>query len=300
MHTRPPVPRRRRTLRALALVGLVTTATLGLLPPSPAAAVPSRCTTVDGAVSSTTTCPKTEVTLRTGLTGLVRRDVHYQTPLGTAPAGGWPAVVIWSPSIYSAELAWTGNSLLPAGAYHDTLQIKALLDNGFAVITPESHLEGFTFWDTNNPLTPIWSLAPDRSFTDTILSQIRRGRFGPIDSDRLFSTGMSSGGYMTSRMAVSYPGVFKALAVQSGSYATCLGPICNVPSRFTTAHAPTLFLHGTADLIVPAATMYPYRDRLAAAGVPTRTVLRSGAGHEFLPESPAEVVNWFRTYDPGP
>jgi len=299
VHTKPLVPRHRRPLRAIAVAGLVATATLGLLPVSPAAAAPSRCTTTDGPVSSTTTCPKTETTLWTGMTGLVQRDVHYQTPLGAAPAGGWPAVIMWSPSIYSAELAWSANSLLPAGAYSSTLQIKALLDSGFAVITPESHLEGFTFWDTNNPLTPIWRLAPDRYFTDTILSQIRRGRFGPINSNRLFSTGMSSGGYMTSRMAVSYPGVFKALAVQSGSYATCLGPICNVPSRFTTAHAPTLFLHGTADLIVPAATMHPYRDRLNAAGVPTRTVLRSGAGHEYLPQSPTEVVNWFRAYDPG-
>ena len=290
---------RRLPRLALASVLILAVTAAGVLTGRPSEAAPSsRCSTFQGLFSTTTSCPNIETTLWTGALGLTPRDVHYQTPLGTPPAGGWPAVVVWSPSFWGAEVSWTANSLFPAGAWYDTLQYKALLDNGYAVITPESHLEGFTFWDTNNPLTP-WATAPDRYFTDSILRELGRGRFGPINTNRLFTTGMSSGGYMTSRMAIAYPGVFKAVAVQSGSYADCLGPFCSVPATLPSTHAPTLFLHGTADAVVPLNTMTPYRDRLQAQGIATRTVLKTGAGHEFLPQSPTEVLNWFRLYDPG-
>jgi poly(3-hydroxyoctanoate) depolymerase len=292
-------PRATRRLGAVLLVAALGAGALGALPAGAAETPTSRCTTRKALIGTTTSCPHHETTLFTGATGLVPRDVHHMTPLGTPPPGGWPAVIMWSPSFWGAEVAWSANTILPAGAYYDTMQIKALLDNGFVVITPESHLEGFTFWDTNNPLTPNWDTAPDKYFTDDILAAVRRGRFGAVDPGRLFTTGMSSGGYMTSRMAIGYPGVFRAVAIQSGSYATCLGPLCSVPATMPTTHAPTLFLHGTADLIVPLSTMVPYRDRLDAAGVPTRTVTKAGAGHEFLPGSPVELVAWFAAHDPG-
>ena len=40
---------------------------------------------------------------------------------------------------------------------------------------------------------------------------------GPLDPSRLLAIGVSSGGYMTSRMAVSYPGKFRALAIAAGA-----------------------------------------------------------------------------------
>lgn len=145
-----------------------------------------------------------------------------------------------------------------------------------------------------------YDVAPDRYFVDDILEELGDGTFGPIDTRRLFATGMSSGGYMTSRMAVSHAGRFRALAIQSASYATCLGPVCGVPGDLPEDHPPTLFLHGVIDPIVPIWTMYPYRDRLAAQGTPTRTVKSTFATHEFLPAAPGEVLAWFRAWDPGP
>ena len=74
--------------------------------------------------------------------------------------------------------------------------------------------------------------------------------FGPINTTRLYAMGISSGGFMTSRMAVSYPGKFRALADHSGSYATC-SDTCTVPTPLPSNHPPTLFLHGDTDAIVP-------------------------------------------------
>jgi dienelactone hydrolase len=291
-----------RRWRILALAVLTAVASLGVVPAGPAgaadaaaaAAATSRCSG-----SFTLTCARHTKVLLTGALALTPRDVHWQVPVGAPPAGGWPAVVMYSPSLYSADLAWSASRLLPAGAYYETATIKNLLDHGYAVLTPESHLAGFTFWDTNVPLLN-YDVAPDRYFVDDIVAGIGNGTFGPLNRNRLFATGMSSGGYMTSRMAVSHRGTFKALAVQSGSYANCLGPICSVPGDLPDDHPPTLFLHGIIDPIVPIATMYPYRNGLDAQGTPTRTVTSLFATHEFLPAAPAEILAWFQRWDPGP
>jgi dienelactone hydrolase len=278
---------------ALAGAAIMPAGPAGAAPDAAAPAAVSRC---HGSFSLT--CERNTTTVLTGVTGIVPRQVHWQVPTGTAPAGGWPAVVMYSPSLYSAQLAWSASRLLPAGAYYETATIKALLDAGYAVLTPESHLAGFTFWDTTVPGLD-YDIAPDRYFVDDILDQIGAGTFGSLDSGRLFATGMSSGGYMTSRMAVSHAGTFQALAIQSASYATCLGPICPVPSDLPDDHPPTLFLHGLIDPVVPIWTMYPYRDRLNAQGTPTRTVVDAFAPHAFLRAAPGEIVTWFQAHDPG-
>lgn len=288
--------RRWKIVAALVLVGataVMPAGPAGAAHDTPARASASRC---QGSFSLT--CERKTTTLLSGVTGTAPRQVHWQVPTGTAPAGGWPAVVMYSPSPYSAQLAWSATKLLPAGAYYETATIKTLLDAGYAVLTPESYLVGFTFWDTNVPGLD-YSVAPDRHFVEDILDEIGAGTFGPLDTDRLFATGMSSGGYMTSRMAVSHAGTFRALAIQSASYATCLGPICPVPGDLPDDHPPTLFLHGLIDPVIPIWTMYPYHDRLNAQGTPTRTVVEPLATHAFLPAAPGERVAWFRAHDPG-
>lgn len=106
--------------------------------------------------------------------------------------------------------------------------------------------------------------------------------------------GISSGGFMTSRMAVSYAGAFRALVIASGSYATC-SATCEVPD-LPAGHPPTLFLHGDADNVVKLSTMTPYRDKLTAAGHSVETVIRAGAGHEWLPEGKTAIPMWFDAY----
>jgi predicted esterase len=126
-----------------------------------------------------------------------------------------------------------------------------------------------------------------------ILSNLAAGSFGPCDGTRLYATGLSSGGYMTSRMAVSYPGRFKALAIQSASYATCGGAICTVPEMLPPNHPPTLFLHGQLDDVVPISTMFPYRDKLTSEGRRVDTVIDASAGHAWIAAAPPAVRAWF-------
>jgi poly(3-hydroxybutyrate) depolymerase len=130
-------------------------------------------------------------------------------------------------------------------------------------------------------------------FIPALLSRIEDGTFGAVDSARMYATGISSGGYMTSRMAVSYPGRFRALAIAAGSYATCLGPICNVPSSLPTDHPPTLFMYGAVDTTVPITTARTYATRLTDMGIETHFIEDASAGHAWLSSAPAAVTHWF-------
>ena len=165
------------------------------------------------------------------------------------------------------------------------------------MLTPEAHLQGATFWDTNiPPYNLLWTTSPDHAFMVSIFKAIDSGVFGQLDAQHLHALGISSGGYMTSRMALSYPGKFRSLAIHSASWATCSGPLCVLPATLPQAHPATLFLHGEADAVVPMSTMTPYRKALTAAGVPTALVTEAGAGHAWLPAGPAAVVAFFEKH----
>lgn len=100
---------------------------------------------------------------------------------------------------------------------------------------------------------------------------------------------------MTSRMAVSYAGTFRALADHSGSYATCSNT-CIVPTPLPSGHPPTLFLHGDTDTVVPMSAIQPYIDALMAEGFETQLVTDATAGHQWLSEAVQAIPAWFDSH----
>jgi poly(3-hydroxybutyrate) depolymerase len=276
---------RTRVRWLVAAVALATVATAC----SPAPVGPgSRCTTNAALLS----CPKQTTAL---FAGGEWREVHHQVPRGVAPEGGWPTVIMFQGTLATAALTWSASPLAPFGAYHQTQTVQYLLDAGFAVLTPETHLGGLTFWDTNNVLVPDYLQSGDHALMLAMFDEIDAGTFGDLDGSRLFATGISSGGYMTSRMALAYPGKFRALAIQSASYATCAGILCDV-GPVPDDHPPTLFLHGALDPVVPIFTMDAYRNKLAGQGVATRRVVDTFSLHEWIPQAPGEIRAWFAAY----
>jgi len=251
----------------------------------------SRCT----ATSTEVDCTFQQLTLTTAG---VQRVVDWQVPSGAPPAAGWPVALLFQGSLFGIQGFFAAQSTDTFGAYYEALTTKALLDAGYAVLVPEALGSGLLYWDTNvPPYATNWSAAPDDAFMDAIFEAMAEGRLGRLDTTRQFAAGISSGGYMTSRMAVSYGGKFRALAIHSGSYATCAGAVCTVPAPLPLDHPPTLFLHGAADTVVPIATMYSYDDQLLAQAKPTRVVIDPNAGHQWIAAAPSEIVTWFKEND---
>lgn len=239
------------------------------------------------------TCPKSTLSLAAAA-GLPR-DVHFHLPSGAPPANGWPVMIVFQGSAAPSAVAFGARRDAVFGLYFQALTVAKLLDAGYAVLAPEAHLGGTTYWDTNVlPWAYAWDGSPDDVFVKAIFTAITDGRFGALNANRWFAMGASSGGYMSSRMAVSYPGRFVGLVVQSGGYATC-GPICSVPAM-PAGHPPTLFLHGEQDPLAPPDAMREYHSALVDAGVETRMVVDPMSGHEWLPVSPDEILSWVTTH----
>jgi poly(3-hydroxybutyrate) depolymerase len=246
-----------------------------------------RCTDAD---ADHVTCAHQGVDLQ--LSGGARH-VHFQVPAGDAPAAGWPVVIMFQGSYLRAELTWESARGDEFGRFFMAKTLEALLNDGYAVLTPDTLLGGNSFWNTNiPPYATMWDGAPDDTLMKAMFTAIGDGTFGTLDGTRLYATGISSGGFMTSRMAVSYPGKFKSLAIASGSYATC-SETCDVPDTLPADHPPTLFLHGQKDNIVPIGTMWPYQMKLQAQGTQTSTEIDENVGHAWLEAGIKRVPAWF-------
>ena len=268
---------------------------------------------VDGAVGSRCAMSATSVSCPfqqlTEMTADANRVVLYELPLGTPPTSGWPVVINFQATDLSPVYAFqatTTDIYATFGVYYQAALTKNLLDAGFAVIAPSAlTFDDSTFWETNiSPYATSWSGTGDDELMQKLFTDIAAGTFGKLDSSSMYATGLSSGGYMTSRMALSYPGKFKALAIESGSWATCLsgaGPsgegTCTIPSPLPAMHPPTLLLHGNLDtVIIPELTVTEYVNALTASGIPEKEVDDTNSGHQWIPEAPSAVLAWFQTY----
>lgn len=220
------------------------------------------------------------------------RDVYWRPPEGAAPDGGWPAVFVYQGSFFGPSTTWgTVSRELAFGGYQQARLQARLLERGFVVIAPAA---AGVAWQTN--MTLSWELTSDKVLIDALLADVRAGKYGRVDVARLYATGISSGGYMTSRMALSYAGTFRALAIHSASWATCGGALCSVPATLPADHPPTLFLHGRQDTVAPLSAAEPYVRGLQAQGTEVQLVVDDAAGHEWLADSPERISAWFEAH----
>lgn len=215
------------------------------------------------------------------------RDVYWEVPLGTPPTDGWPVAIIYQGTAEPVEFVRTSLSLF--GTYYEAKTIKKLLDSGYAVLAPRA--AAGVAWYTNTSGI-LYELTTDYTFLNNLFDAIDLGVFGHLDGGRKYATGISSGGYNTSRMALTWPGEFKALVVHSASWATCGGALCVMPINMPEDHPPTKFIHGLFDPIAPWWAMDLYYDRLLYEGIETERLTVSD-GHSWFSSSPNAVVNWF-------
>ena len=227
-------------------------------------------------------------------------------PEGTPPEGGWPVVFFFNGTVVAGATATKPFSSTSEafGAHHAHTALHEFLDDPrqtgkrYAVFAPEAPtVLGLQFWDTN--LGGRYTAKNDHCFLPDLFEAIASGVYGPaaqFNMGRRFAIGISSGGYNTSRMAVSFnaQSTWAALAIVSASYATCVGPFCAVPATLPANHPPTKFYHGRADLIVPIGSMRPYFNRLQSQRIPTEMVAHRG-GHAFSADVVGDqgVKAWF-------
>lgn len=231
--------------------------------------------------------------LRIQDTLITSREVRYRLPNGVPPKNGWPVVIIFQGTLAPVEFFRYRSERY--GLFYEAKLIEELLLNGFAVLAPDAFNQ--FAWETNLPPyskeKSKYEYSIDFYFISKMLEAIKYHQFGSLNFQKLFATGISSGGYMTSRMALEFENQFKAVAIQSASYATCLGGECQIPPRLSRNHPPTLILHGTQDNKVPIETAVAYYETLKRNSIITKFYKNDKKGHEWLPESPDKIIQFF-------
>ena len=112
---------------------------------------------------------------------------------------------------------------------------------GFLVVHPNGTLDAYstTHWNTFG-----LSSVDDVGFLSALIDTVAVSY--SIDKDRVYSTGMSNGGFMSYSLACSLSSRIAAIASVTGTMTNNNLSACN-PSR----HVPVMQIHGTADATVP-------------------------------------------------
>jgi hypothetical protein len=99
-------------------------------------------------------------------------------------------------NLMNSQYAWFATPQYTFGLYHKAETIRSLLDNGFAVVTPDA-LTRLNYWETNinryaNANLEVWKESEDHRFVLAILDGARQGEFGPVDMGHVNAIGESS------------------------------------------------------------------------------------------------------------
>ena len=242
----------------------------------------------------------------------IPRAVRWQVPEGTPPAGGWPVAFYYAgtqPADYNH--AFDRDYGEAFGLEYEPQIIRELLDDPYltgkkyAVIVadPPATSGSWQYWHTNvvNP----YSYSCDSVFFPDFFGEIKSGSYGAASQynmNKRYAYGISSGGFNSSRMAVTFnsgsgnANTWKALGIVAASYATCSYSCGSIPA-LPANHPPTKFWHGQNDGIVPISTMYAYFNKLIQGGF-TTTKLEHPNGHQLTVDNlgASGIKAWFDQY----
>jgi polyhydroxybutyrate depolymerase len=150
---------------------------------------------------------------------------------------------------------YTGNSAVPlvlnfhgygsnANGQMNYGDFRSISDNaGFLIVHPEGTLfQGVTHWNVGG--WTVGSTVDDVGFTEALIESLSSEY--NIDQDRVYSTGMSNGGFMSFLLASQLSDRIAAIASITGSM---------TPETYTNSDPhhpiPILQMHGTSDSVVP-------------------------------------------------
>lgn len=124
------------------------------------------------------------------------------------------------------------------------------------------------------PLNAHWKPAGLKKIIDEVVSKY------PIDSDRIYLTGLSMGGYGTWATAIEYPDLFAAIAP------ICGGDKSDAMAVNRIAHLPVWAFHGADDSVVPEENTATIMEVLKKVNPKARYTVYPGVDHD----------SWTQTY----
>jgi predicted peptidase len=212
-----------------------------------------------------------QTTFERGATRFIDMSMHYllYLPPGyDAPANArkrWPIVFMLH------GVGENGTDPQKLLKYGPARMVELGRDFPFIVVTPQ-HKGG------NGLKGTIWNVELTTALMYDVLERYR------VDRDRVYLTGVSSGGLATWVIAANQPHMFAAIApISSWGY---------VEEARRIAHVPVWAFHGGMDIFVPAGSIEPLIDAHRAAGGEAKLTIYPGVGHEAWEKAYADQALW--------
>jgi polyhydroxybutyrate depolymerase len=162
------------------------------------------------------------------------RQFYVVLPTNYSATTPYPLVFVWH------GRGGTATSFLPTGTYNAGFYgVRTAFPNAIYVTS-----QGLDSGTSDSGTDYGWpnTNGQDVNFTKAMITWLEQNYC--IDTNRIFSTGMSYGGIMSNTLACQMPDVFRAIGVMSGSLFTYGQPSCtNLPIA-------AWFTHGDADTVV--------------------------------------------------
>jgi len=219
------------------------------------------------------------------------RQFYYKKPSGSGP---FPVIIVLHGRAQDADV-WL-NSSKAQGQF-----VSYALSEGYAIIAPDSVepiCPGVKQWDYTRTTDSV-----DLPFFDKIFEWIDDN--SQLNSNRIYVAGISSGGFMTSRLALYFPTKIKAVAIHSAGNAdkVSFDSECNtnfdesIPT-VSSDHPPTLLIHGENDNIVPYLMGQKYYQGLQNAGIEANMLSQTTCTicHRWFSEYDDDILDWFNKH----
>lgn len=190
------------------------------------------------------------------------------------------------------------------GLAYENTYIQSLRDAGYVVIAPTANRivpfyigPAVLAWEANiSPYSSHFERGRDYQLAQHLLKNLEDLSSVPIDNSKIFLSGFSSGGYMSSRLAQDplIAKLIRGIVVHSASYGECLASQCYVPSNLPEWHPNTLLVANKDDSIVPFYTVEMYQARLKANKIPHQTVFSSEGDHAWKKAHSEKIIEWLK------
>ena len=174
--------------------------------------------------------PSEQKTVNLTVDGNARSFIVY-LPTGYNNAGKMPMI-----------FAIHGGSGTPEGMIN-IANFKPIADRDKVVLVYPAGIQNN--WNDGRPTTPNQLGINDVSFFNQLCDYMITNY--PVDGTKIYATGISNGGFMSSRLGCELSNRIAAIAVDAATIeSTTIAPSCN-PGR----PVPAIYIHGTLDPLVP-------------------------------------------------
>jgi predicted esterase/predicted secreted protein len=226
------------------------------------------------------------------------RKVYLAMPKGDCPEKGWQVAILLHGRGQTPGV-WFGEGLLAQG--DQKLFPPLILESGLVVMAPEAlepFEKGIRQWDFFHKILPN---SKDLTFFNALFQWMQGNRDIKFDLSKIYVIGISSGGFMASRLAQVFPENWEGIVVIAAGNADSFPripsfPIDNNPlsHKLSSEHPPTLIIHGDKDRIIPFAYGERYYQDLKQAGVNTEMLVMTNEGHRWPAQFHENIIQWLQ------